>query len=137
MENGNQVTYTNLHKKGSAGYRTRYLQPTLVFRQLSAQSNNQTVFFLCTSPGCCPHLLPRLWRWVIVSLLSSGLSLRLYLRAQKGTVLPLLKPIPPRGAVIPDLAAIRLLPDGEGDKVRLHLPSSPQAAWKISGQVFC
>lgn len=100
MENGNQVTHTNLHKKGSAGYRTKYLQPAFVFRYLSGQSNNQTIFLPCSSPGRCPHLLPTLWRWVVVSSTSSGLSLKLDLRAQKGTVLPLLKLPSPRGAVI-------------------------------------
>lgn len=110
MENGNQVTHTNLHMKGSAGYRTKYLQPALVFRQLSGQSNNQTVFLPCTSPGCCSHLLPRLGRWVLVSSMSSGLSLKLDLRAKKGTVLPLLKLPPPRGAVIPALVAVKVDP---------------------------
>lgn len=133
MENGNQVTYTNLHKKGSAGCRTRYLQPTLVFRHLSAQSNNQTGFLLCTSPSCCPHLLPRLWRWVVVSLLSGELNLKVYLRSKKGRFYSCSS----CGAVIPDPTAVRLLPDGEGDESRLHLSSSPQAAWKIVEQVFC
>lgn len=80
MENGNQITYRHLHKKGSAGYRPRYLKPNLVFRQLAAQSSYQTIFLLYTSPSCWPYHLLTLWRWILASLLSSGLSYKLYLR---------------------------------------------------------
>lgn len=72
MENGNQITQRHLHKKGSAGYRPRYLKPNLVFRQLAAQSSYQTIFVLCTSPSCCPHYLLMLWRWILMCLLSGG-----------------------------------------------------------------
>lgn len=88
MENENQITCRHLHKKGSAGYRPRYLNLNLVFRQLAAQSSYQTIFLLCTSPSCCPHHLLMLWRWILVCLLSSGLSLKLYLRGKKDSFSP-------------------------------------------------
>lgn len=88
MENGNQITYRHLHKKSSAGYRPRYLKPNFVFRQLAAQSSYQTLFCLSTSPSCCPHHLLTLWRWALACLLSSGLSLTLYLRERKDSFSP-------------------------------------------------
>lgn len=73
--------------------------------------------------------------WVVVSVVQWIISQAL-LGGKKGTVLPLLKLTPPHGAVIPDLTEIRLLSDGEGGEAGFHFPSSPQAAWRISRQLF-
>lgn len=59
MENGNQVTHTNLHKKGSAGYRTKYLQPASVFRYYQVKATTKPFSSLVAALAAAPISCPR------------------------------------------------------------------------------